>query len=347
MSERMKSMPDVTREAEKIRTFDVATINHRLNTIDELKNAVEALARDGRLDTIVAMEFSLEIRYAIDHIHELKALAKQTGSDVILAPSGSIAGEKAPSWGELKKALQAAGATTEETNYPEDRSTTSVGLFVSKNGDVFAFPKYSETPVHRVPNTRIGVTICGEINDIRPEHLHNIDILYNPSEEYDDGLIAFRLAQTQKGLPLTRNEVESLLLQGGEELRNLFLSDEEYAKHRKKINEELRQQLGSEHYEELFGNEPLIAEYEEPAARREKAEHWIERILHELSENKESIYVPKANGVREILQQRRILIIRADVWQSAGILNEVPEMKVEKVEIKPKSTRIRFSVKKR
>ncbi|MBN2065998.1 MAG: hypothetical protein JW771_04220 [Candidatus Thermoplasmatota archaeon] len=75
----------------------------------------------------------------------------------------------------------------------DDFEANSVGFYFGSDGSIFAFPKqWEDVPVHRIPNTNIGVSICGEVNYVKPEHLEDIDILLNPSRENDDPFMRAR-----------------------------------------------------------------------------------------------------------------------------------------------------------
>lgn len=75
----------------------------------------------------------------------------------------------------------------------DDFEANSVGFYFGSDGSIYAFPKqWEDVPVHRIPNTNIGVSICGEVNHIKPEHLKCIGLLLNPSRENDDPFMRAR-----------------------------------------------------------------------------------------------------------------------------------------------------------
>lgn len=75
----------------------------------------------------------------------------------------------------------------------DDFEADSIGFYFGSGGFIYAFPKqWEDVPVHRIPNTNVGISICGEINHIKPEHLGGIDVLLNPSQENDDPFIRAR-----------------------------------------------------------------------------------------------------------------------------------------------------------
>jgi len=75
----------------------------------------------------------------------------------------------------------------------DDFEADSVGFYFGRDGSTYAFPKqWEDVPVHRIPDTNTGVSICGEVNNIKPEHLEGISLLLNPSRENDDPFMRAR-----------------------------------------------------------------------------------------------------------------------------------------------------------
>lgn len=73
---------------------------------------------------------------------------------------------------------------------PDTWSPPSVGFYFGSNGSAYAFPKQAPTKgVHFVPGTRLGISICGEMNQVKGEQLKGIDVLANPAREDDDPFI--------------------------------------------------------------------------------------------------------------------------------------------------------------
>jgi len=340
-----ESMPDSSKEAEKHRNFEVATINIcRLKTIEELRQHIDAIKNKTNLDTIMTTEFSFEIVYTIEHLDEFKELAKEMRANLIIAPDTyhELSKERS-TWKKIKELLENNNVDIENSDFPNDRAPTSIGLFINKNGKVFAFPKFPfGIHLHHIPHTDIGVTICGEILGIKPEELEGIRVIYNPAEEHDDITVRFRMAQEAKGGPLTREELEILALK--EKYMQLLLADEKtYEEYARKNNESLRKQIGDEKFEELFGNEPLVDESESVEERRRDFDRHIDRLTERLSDDYDSFYVQKAPGLADALREKKIPVIRADGMANSGILNKFDGMKLKDVDSQPQFTRISFS----
>lgn len=348
MPERPERTPDVTKEVEKRRSFEVATINiPRLKTVEDIRNQIDAIQTEGAgVDTVVVMEFSLEARYAIQHLDELRELAKENDTDLILAPENRYRDDeegKSDQWVQIKSLLKAAGTTVEDTEYPGSNRPDSIGIFVGKDGAVFAFPKNPDNPVHRVPGTKIGVTICGEIGHINPEDLQNIEVLFNPSEEHDDQLVRFRMAQEAKGLPLTRDEIERLVLEENS-LKELLYDEAAYEEYRRKKNEELRKEIGDEQYDRLFNDEPLVGPDETVEERRRQFDKHIDSLFQKLAGDYDSFYVKTAPGLAEALREKRIPIIRADGMGNSGVLNKIEGMKFKDLNVNRRRTRMSLNI---
>ncbi len=337
------------RESENRLRFEVATVNRRYRTVDEFQEYVRLLKTEGgSLNTILATEFSMNIREVIEKIEELKILARESGIDIIAAP-GHRSETEPEVWGVTKARLNTAKVAVEETTFPDNGVPDSVGIFVGKNGYVFAFPKNfgnleTGNCVHRIPGTSIGVTICGEINHIKPRELEGITVLYNPSEEYDDPNVWVRMAQEAKGDLLTRDEVEELLLKDPEMLV-YTLNEADYLAYRQSEDESLRDQIGENRFNQLFGNDPLIGDDETPDKRRERLNRIIDEVLLRLQNGEyDSMYVKTAPNLAEVLREKRIPVIRADGMKTSGVLNNFDGMKIDTVDIRPESTRISLSV---
>lgn len=349
MSERKESPPDITKEHEKHRRFEIATLDiPRLKTAEELQEQIWLLHKDGsRIDTVVVMEFALQARYTAEHLPELKEIATKSGIDLVLAPENSFrSGDElsADTWADIKSLFETAGATIEDTQYPETRRPDSIGVFIGKDGNVFVFPKNHESPVHKIPNSKIGVTICGEIGNIKPEQLGDIEILYNPAEEHDDVLVRYRMMQEAKGEPLTRKEVEALAMEEGEEITRLLLDEDAYREYRAKLNAGLRKEIGNERYDELFGDEPEIGPDETIEERRKRFDRIIDSLMEHLAGDYDSMYVKTTPGLTEALREKRIPVIRADGMGNSGVLNKINGMQIEDVDVQQNTTRLRITL---
>jgi|GEM_PF-2745922 len=347
MTEGKERPPDVSKEFERQRRFNVATINPPFETVEELRVLVESLGQGEPIDTIIAKEFAMKVEYAIEHLDELREVARTANADVIVAPDNYHQGTNVRyNWREIKEMSCNAGAQTEEGNFPEDCPPESVGLFIRKNGWVFIFPKSGiscSRNVHRIPDSKIGISICSEILSVRPEELDGIDILYNPSEEYDDIFVWLRMAQTKKGSPLTRQEVEGLLKKDVGN-QSFLLNEEDYLRYAQKRRDNLQQQLDKHYFDLMYGDRPLVNEGETLEKRREQFDKLIDDVIKELAKDDNSFYVKKADGLIQALRERKIVVIRSDGMQNSGILNKVPGMKIDELDIQPNATRISVSV---
>ena len=348
----MLKMPELisesSKEKEKKRNFEVATINEsRLQSIEEFQEKIELIKNKGSLDTIMTMEFSFKIKYFVKHIEDFKDLARKYKVDFIMAPDNSqVEMAKGFNWKVIKELLENYNIEIEKIDYPDKEIPPSIGFFISKKGDAFAFPKYrlgESIPLHKIPNTSIGIAICGEINHIDPDSLKGIKVIYNPSEEGDDPMLLYRMLQEANGEDLTREQVEEIALQD-EDMQYLLLDQEEYKKLQQKDDEALRKQVGEESFKKYFGDELVIEKDETVEERRNKFDNIINNIMELLSGDYDSMYIKEASGLVAFLREKKIPVIRADGRATSGVLNKVESMELKNIDVNADYTSFTLSL---
>ncbi|MBI5457057.1 hypothetical protein HY969_04950 [Candidatus Kaiserbacteria bacterium] len=220
---------------------------------EKVDNLLQLVEREARNEPSLVMlkEFDLAVDDAIRHFADLRESAKKHHINIILAPANpavrigpepSMAGwERAggddrteqvtyarENWATLKKKIRASDPSVEieQEAIPESDEPESMGMYFGKDGRVFVFPKsWAARPVHVVPGTSTGISICGEIRDAKPEHLVGIETLYNPSRENDDPWLSLRMQGLAGEVP-TRDEIRNQLLQNPN--YNYLLDDSRY-----------------------------------------------------------------------------------------------------------------------
>lgn len=300
-------------EKEIILDLNIVSLNH-CKTIDEMIRVVEDASREGRVDTVMLSEYNFKAAEVLAELKKIEALAKDKSVDIILAPDSHDM-----SWEEFQKRFQGEGRTIEQDGFDNRDSIGIFGIFVGKNGMTFAFPKSGDRkPVHKIPDTSIGVTICGEIHSIQPKDLEGVSILYNPSREADDPLLKFRMLQKYGDQPLTREAVAHLLSKI--DFYKALLDDSKNPKP---------------------GDSDYNPDLDTREARERRFNEAVERTLQEASDPKASIYVRK---IEEALQQHGIPVVRCDINECTGVLNPSSDVKIEGLEYKDAYTK--FNLKK-
>ena len=308
--ERPENHQESKAERERALDLNIISLNH-CKTIDEMIEIVETASREGHVDTVMLAEYNFTVDEVLAELKKIETLAKDNSVDIILAPDSHDV-----DWEEFQKRFKGEGRSVEENGF---NSRDSIGIFVSKNGLTFAFPKsWQRNPVHKIPGTSIGVTICGEIGTIEPKDLEGINILYNPSREADDPLLKFRMLQKYSDQPLTREAVANLLLEN--EFYQALLDDSKNPKP---------------------GDSDYDPELDTREARERRFNEAVERTLREASDPRASIYVKE---IEEALKERGIPVIRCDGPSCTGILNPTDDVEIEGLEYKDAYTR--FNLKK-
>lgn len=291
---------EVNVEREKTLDLNIVSLNY-CKTIDEMIERVETASREGPVDTVMLSEYNFKADEVLAELKKIEALAMDKSVDIILAPDSHDM-----DWEEFQKRFQGEGRAVEQDAFD---NRDSIGIFVGKNGLTFAFPKSGDRkPVHKIPDTSIGVTICGEINSIQPKDLEGVSILYNPSREADDPLLKFRMLQKYGDQPLTREAVAHLLSEI--DFYKALLDDSKNPKP---------------------GDSDYNPDLDTREARERRFNEAVEKTLQEASDPKASIYIRK---IEEALQQHGIPVVRCDINECTGVLNPSSDVKIEGLEYK-------------
>ena len=301
-------------EKKKELSFEILTINE-VGDLEDLFEAVERANQKHQLDLVMIREYRYPLGHLVKNIKHLSQIAKEKKIDFIFAPENESAG-KVLSWGEIKTQLRGKGIAVEDSDLPDEAEPETVGLFISRKGTSYLFPKTWQRsdvhrPVHRIPGTKIGVTICGEIHEIKPEDLEGIDVLYNPSREGDDIYARFRTLYESKKGKISRDQMVDLL--------NL---------------------------KKFLENEPSIETvkfFGEKMKLREEREKFVDEKIKVFSKNalKNSMYVER---IEELLSQKNIPVIRCDVGRGSGVLNKLPSMKISRLKQTDDSQRFNLRI---
>lgn len=350
-TERPENYQEFNVEKEKILDITIVSLNH-CESINQMIHLVEQVSIEGQLDTVILGEYNFTVDEVLGELEKIQNLARSKNIDIILAPDNNESGGKL-TWGELKQQFQDHGVNIEQTSLAEDYRPETVGVYVGKNGFTYAFPKTwhreeVHNPVHRIPNTTIGVTICGEIGHIQPQDLEGVKILYNPSREGDDPSLKYRM-MVQYG-NATKEDIAKALAQE-EEYDYLLESDEDYQRRMEDSHARFYRQV-KEMFNEKTAQEMLesIKEHESKEdnsieARRKEFDQIVEKVYEEAvsSQGSDSIYV---RDISPALKQANIPVVRCDDQRTTGILNPLPNMKVEDLEYKNAYTKYRLKMKK-
>ncbi|MSU75619.1 MAG: hypothetical protein EXS55_03840 [Candidatus Magasanikbacteria bacterium] len=306
--ERPENHHESRMEKEGALNLNIVSLNH-CKTIDDMIGIVETASREGRVDTVILAEYNFKVDEVLAELKNIEALAKDQSVDIILAPDSHDM-----NWEEFQKRFQSEGRAVEKNDY---NNRDSIGIFVGKNGLTFAFQKsWQSNPVHKIPNTSIGVTICAEIGIIKPKDLEGISILYNPSREADDPFLKFRMLQKYSNPPLTREAVARLLLE--DEYYKALLDDSQYDP-----------------------NDPeYVPELDTREGRERQFNEAVEKTLQKASDPKASIYVRK---IEKALRERGIPVVRCDGPSCTGLLNPLSDVKIEGLEYKDAYTRFNLT----
>jgi len=310
-----------SREQEPELDVNIVSLNY-CQSVDEMIERIEAAKTEGAVDSVVLGEYDFKVEEVLSELTNIQETARQNNVDIILAPGNQFGRDV--SWGQIKQEFQEHAATIEETAMSDEHKPETIGVFVSKTGFTYVFPKTwhlkeVHRPVHKIPNSKVGVTICGEIGHIKPEDLENIDILYNPSREGDDPYLKFRMLHRHGAEPLTREKIKSILLE--DTYYRSLLDDSQYDPQ----------------------SPDYIVEYDSREARERKFEEAVDNHLAAAADPKNSMYVKQ---IEEALRERNIPVVRTDGTRSTGILNQIPKAKVKRLEYREGYTRFNLAVEK-
>ncbi len=345
---RPEGQEPIQKNREQERTLDVNILSLNFcQTVDEMIGLIEQNCLEGPIDTVILGEYDFKVEEVLAELNRLKSLAEQKGIDIILAPANQFGRDL--TWGELKTEFEAHKIEVEPTNMPPENQPETVGMFIGKNGFTYAFPKtwhqpQEHKPVHKIPGTAIGVTICGEIHEIEPADLAGIKILYNPSREKDDPYLKYRMMLQYRNA--TRKDIaQSLEIEG--RFDYLLESDDDHKKRTaeedKHFFEELMKTTGDEkETKRIFEKQKAAeAQYDKsPEARKIEFEKEVDRHFKESGRLKNSPYVKK---IEDILEQKNIPVVRSDGPNCTGILNRLPGVNLPELEYEHDYTRIHLT----
>lgn len=324
-------------EKEKSLDLNIVSFNH-CDSIDQMIDTVKKAFLENQIDTVILGEYNFTVNEILEEIEKIQNLAKEKEIDIILAPDNNESGQKL-TWNELKQELHDSNVDTEQTSLDNNYKPETIGIFIGKNGLTYAFPKTwhrkeVHNPVHKIPGTSVGVTICGEIRHIKPEDLDGVTILYNPSREGDDPYLKYRMLLKYKNA--TKEDISKALRQ---ESQYGHLTESE-ADHKKRIMEEdnnffvqLKNIFGEKEAKKIMEEDRNDQEQNDDSieARRKKFNKIVEEHLENASDTNSSIYV---NKIEEVLREKEIPVIRCDGTKSTGILNPLPVIEVSELEYK-------------
>lgn len=306
---------------ENVSNLDVNIVSlSYCKTIDQLVDRIEAAKAEGKIDSVLLGEYDFSVEEVVSDLEKIKETARQNNVDIILAPDNQFG--RNVSWGQIRHEFLQAGAMIEETAMPDEHQPETIGVFVSKTGSTYVFPKTwhineVHKPVHRIPNTKIGVTICGEIHHIKPEDLEGINVLYNPSREGDDPYLKFRMLYRHDVEPLTREKVANIMLE--DTFYKSLLDDSQYDPE----------------------DPDYIEEDDSREARETKFNIAIDGHLAAAADPKDSGYVRQ---IVDVLKEKNIPVVRTDGARSTGVLNQLQKSKIEGLEYREDFARYHLTV---
>ena len=278
-------------------------------TVSELLSGLEELSKRDDIRSLMLPEFALTTNDVISSLADISRAAQEKSLDIIMAPSERNSGIP---WNNRKQQLKEKGIIV-SGGYQDNLEPESIGFYFDKNGSVYAFPKNWDTPIHVIPNTRVGVSVCGEIAKVRLQDLTNIDIdvIYNPSLEGDDPYLKYRmLGLANPGI--TRKEIHEILLKDDQSYQFLINGPD------RKDKEKFLARNPNYSEQEYDESERLAGI---PADEREQmAQAYLER-LYGMAHNQakdSSMYV---EAIDDALAEKGIVVIRCDVPETTGVLN--------------------------
>jgi hypothetical protein len=274
----------------------------RCDTVENLLTKLENVQKGSGSQTVLLQEYDLEFDDVLDSISEISSRAAEKNIDLILAADNRTT-EGYVSWAKQKARLEEAGVDIETESSPRDTSVDSIGFFFHKDGKVYVFPKsWASHPLHKIPGTKIAVSICGEISHLKPEQIEGVEVVYNPSREADDPYMAYRMMGLANP-DVTRDEIIKQMMSGAQA-------------------EFYKETLNDESWEKLKREEPHL--YKEDTDNKEAREARFNKTVEELwaiarNPDRNSPYYGQT--VIQTASEKRIPIIRADVSDVDGVLN--------------------------
>lgn len=286
-------------------------------TVKDLERAIDSISAESELDLAMLDEYDLTIEDVLSNTKIISELAKKHKLDIVMAPAYEK--EDAP-WSTRRNEIIESGAKLLDEGIDEDEIRDSIGYFFDKDGNVYAFPK-AWGSIHLIPNTKTAVAICGEIGYLKPEQFENLDInlILNPSKEDDDPCLHYRMMGFFNP-NITDDEIHAELR------KNRYLNDlaegrfvtPDYShldEHSKTILEEYDKS------QPMPSTEELKQEYQDKFNK-------IKAIIKEQG-NASSMYVKK---IRNILEAKKIIVLRCDGPETTGILNPSQDVKIDSLE---------------
>jgi hypothetical protein len=278
--------------------------------VDGLAKKLDLATKEGKLDSVMLDEYDLSIEEVNTNLQRISGMAKEKMVDIILAADNKYrqqGGEfKRISWDIRKEEIKSSGAVLLDEGITAEEINDSVGYYFEKDGNVYAFPKTWEHPIHPIPGTKTAVVICGEIVYLKPEQLEDLDInvVYNPSRERDDPFLKYRMLG----------------------LSNPNMTDEEI-------------------HAELVKNETFKKPAEGNDEQKQNYQKWFNKIKAIIKEQKNypSNYV---RNVNKTLTRKGITVIRSDGETTSGILNPLSKMEISELEYQQDYARMAISVNK-
>lgn len=314
-------------EVEKVKNFSTTTgFLFSCSSIEELGAAVQDIAEAGRVDTVMLTEYDLSLEDVIANAKKISEIARTKKIAIVMAPKSASIGGRAK-WDEQQKLLEAAGVTIIDGTVANKETRDSTGLYFDKTGAAYAFPKSWEHPIHHIPNTRIAVSICGEIRNVKPADLDgfDIDMIYNPSREGDDPTLFFRT------VALANPEITD------EALKNLLT--QYYSENQPQIPEERQALLDKldPYYRELIleDDKKNVPETQTEIDERKAASKQVVKDAM-TRKNTPSPYV---RSIADKLAERKIIVIRSD-GRASGILNPMAGLSVSETKLEKDHARV-------
>jgi len=261
-------------------------------------------------------EYTFKIEEVLADIQKLKDAALN-GTDIIMAPDNHHS--RWATWGVIKKELQDSGILVEDTEMADNHKPETLGIFIGKDGIAYAFPKtWAARPVHKIPGTKIGVTICSEINYVKPEDLDGISVLYNPAKDKDERYLKFRMLHKHGAEPLTREGMAIILMK--DPLYMDLLDDS------KNTPDKLKN---------------YNSKIDSRKAREKRFDEIVDRHLKEAEDPKNSFYVRK---IEAVLAERNIPVVRSDGPRASGTLNDLETVEIKNLQYGNGYTRFELAV---
>lgn len=282
-----------------------------LRTVENLLTRLQEVRTEGGT-TFLLKEYDLKFSDVIQEAQNILRTAMQKGVNVIMAPDNHESGNSV-SWEQRKLQLQEAGIEFEADVVPIDGRMETIGFYFGSEGKIFAFPKSWELrPVHKIPSTEIGVSICGEIGSLTDEDLKGVKVVYNPSREADDPDIKFRM------MGLANPNITR------EDISNELLKDEYY----QSLTDDSLNHEADEYYN---------PQTDSPEARKGRFDVAVSKAYKIAREQKSdtSIYAKNIHTT--------IPIIRSDSDRTNGVLNPFGGLKIDNLESSDGGQRMKTS----